>query len=125
MNKYDKFEGHTPGPWESNGFGTDVYSEEHGTVANTKTNYHFTDEERNTNTALIAAAPDLLAACKPKDEIIRGLLDMILCEAGGNLMCSNCSLRNQEEKRRKLTSAKRKFKGGLRTNSTGRGYENL
>ena len=84
MSKYDKFEGHTPGPWErSTNFKDSVNSlnpEKHIAMIN---HYHCNEpvdihgKEYEANKALIMAAPDLLAACKRKDELLRRAMEQL------------------------------------------------
>ena len=75
MIDYTKFEGHTPGPWE-NHKGLDAV-----TFLCCKNNSILTrgcsmcGKEKEPNMNLIAAAPDLLAACKRKDKIIAGIIE--------------------------------------------------
>ena len=71
MSKYDKFEGHTTGPWEiANEDGLLCLCDETSMLAEL---YDFENSEQTHN--LIADAPALLAACKRKDELLRDILE--------------------------------------------------
>ena len=79
--KYNKFEGHTPGPWgKIDGFTTVKKSNgeriihktgaEGQCVKSQQRNF----ERRSKDSLLVAAAPDLLEACKRKDKLLEEIL---------------------------------------------------
>jgi hypothetical protein len=57
---------HTPGPWRTRPQLTQVYGREgdQRLIASCGVSAHISKEEKAANTLLIAAAPDLLAACQ-------------------------------------------------------------
>ena len=72
--KYNKFEGHTPGPWRK--FGTClIIAEDDCEIGSCHTAR--TLDKNCANANLAAAAPDLLAACKRKDELLEDVLHYI------------------------------------------------
>jgi len=81
MKKYEKFEGHTPGPWVKGKFTTVTKSNgekivhktgpEGQSVQSQQRNY----DRRLVDSNLIAAAPDLLAACKRKNKLLEMLVE--------------------------------------------------
>lgn len=67
---------HTPGPWYADGALAAIYTESHpGRVASIDT---INRSMREADAALIAAAPDLLAACKAQHEAIDRLFAMLI-----------------------------------------------
>ena len=79
---------HTPGPWDVE-HETEIIAAEGQRIAEADTrSINFVDGEANANAHLIAAAPDLLAAC----EAAKAIIDCI-CEEGEADLCVRCVLR--------------------------------
>jgi len=87
MSKYDKFEGHTPGPWKCKGDGK-IYADKNTVVAiAVDPLMHPCDETALQDYTLLRSAPALLAACKRKDELFRDVLYNL--EKGRDFMYEN------------------------------------
>lgn len=73
---YEKFKGHTPGPWEP---GANVVWQRRGNIVAelTDTIQHRTFDEICANSYLIAAAPDLLTRCRELEAVLREALLML------------------------------------------------
>ena len=73
--KYNKFEGHTPGPWEnSNGLDAIVFKFGKSNPILFR-GCSMSGSEKEPNMELAAAAPDLLARCKGLEKMLRKVLD--------------------------------------------------
>ena len=70
---------HTPGPWAAEG-GTYIpitadTPKGHAQIGRAESYGHISSEEREANSRLMAAAPDLFAACKVAQSVIEWMID--------------------------------------------------
>jgi hypothetical protein len=83
---------HTPGPWKQNG--PEIYAPEayrHGSqFYDIAHSVNYMDDEGTANAHLIAAAPELLEACKTAAELIERLPELPNHEGWGCRILAQC-----------------------------------